>query len=47
MNRAQIFSSIRLPTRRRDRLQFWLGLLTGSAISAIVAAAAFIYRIGP
>jgi hypothetical protein len=47
MNRAQIFSSVRLPTRRRDRLQFWLGLLTGSVISALLAAAALIYRIGP
>lgn len=47
MNRAQIFASISLPPRRRDRLQFWLGLLTGSAISALIAAAAIIYRIDP
>jgi hypothetical protein len=34
-------------TPRPRRSHFWLGLLTGSAISALLAAAALIYRIGP
>lgn len=33
--------------RIRPRLTFWLGLLTGSAISAIIAAAVIIAVLGP